>query len=217
MLLNLILLTSLAIGLAQDGSIRVEMTKGKGSTIIIICDPISAAGPGYNPDSLNKWGKAMYFCKDPCGWQDVYGGNQDAISAGLLTKAGYTSLSGHSGRMMSNLIKFNEITENVKTKLKVTLSTGSDGATQWGENIFCVWWTAGADTYVPIEITMVDPQPKTHRLSELINHTSIPEEEDAELEKQFNLHHEDTTISHSRIQCEGNRACMLSLLGGSIH
>lgn len=134
MLLNLILLTSLAIGLAQDGSIEVKMTKGKGSKIIIICNSISAAGPGYNPGRLNKWGKAMYFCKDPCEWQDVYGGNQDAIREGLLTKAGYTSPHGHGNRMMSDLMKFEEITENVKTKLKVTLSTGNDGTTQWGGN-----------------------------------------------------------------------------------
>lgn len=73
MLLNVILLISGCLQVVGQDGIQLGMVKGKGSKLTIVCDPITASGDAQE-EAIKEWGKTMYFCKEPCGWKDVYGG-----------------------------------------------------------------------------------------------------------------------------------------------
>jgi len=107
-------------------------------------------------------------------------------------------------------MKFEELIENHNVKLKVTLTTGNWGDGDWGGTYFCVWWTAGKSTYVPFTITMIEQPGSGEELDSMMNEK---DEEDRQwLETRFGLSYEDRTVLHARTQCEGNKACMLSVL-----
>lgn len=194
-----------------------NMLKGNTSFIDIICDPISAAGPEYNPEGIPKWGKRMYFCVAPCrDYTHVITGNEDYQEGSEYehVKSWDDREPLYPHKMFGPFVNAYDIVEEGRTKLKLTIKGGWNkywnAAIDWKGTFYCAWEITGKDIFTePFEIQIVEPLPNLL--------TSVIEDNEQEEERKWfsdrvRAGRKPEDIHAAEVACEGNKACMLALL-----